>query len=303
LGGHRSMTAQRWMLGAGVVAIAVAMTWFWFASGGAREGDSLPKRAAIAVEQTPRSTNEPTNEDRGETATLRSSATEVEAATAAVEEPAQVDATASLRWVEGRVLDPRGEPLVGVEVVGARLPARNELDAVLAQSDGSGRFRFETDAEELVLYGRRPGFVTVYSALVDEATSDEVRIVLAPSVHLEGRVVDSDGRGIEHAVLQVARDAPWLVGFPFPLDGNAREFAPSRSIADGSFTYRPAPLIDGFDLRVQAVGFERTWIEVPDAPQYDLLITLERAEPTDKQTARIFGVVVLPDGRPATGAS
>lgn len=282
---------------ASILALAVAGLGAWWLWGSGARPDAVdPAGGAVGVRPEPgtpaqqpaaRGPSVPQDERSGTRLDARPEQ----------DHAAQDDLAPRARWIEGRTLDPLGGPLEGVEVLAVGAPE------ILAQSGGDGRFRLEAEVGRLSLHGRRPGFVTVYSAEVSAPDArHEALIVLAPAVELAGQVVDGEGLGLAGAVLRVAGDRPGLVGFPHSLEESFAHLPQARAGADGRFEFSAAPRLPGHGLFVDATGHRGVRLALPESTRLDLVIRLERDPAHLGQEPMVFGVVQLPDGTPAAGA-
>lgn len=127
--------------------------------------------------------------------------------------------------VQGRVVDPQGEPLGGATVTGG---------AAEAVADAGGRFALTvTDLASARLELRRSGYAT---AQVDVAGRTALGAIgLPPGAPLAGRVVDEAGEplaGIEVAAVDQVAELPLLGG---AVDRRVRYLATTRTGADGRF--------------------------------------------------------------------
>lgn len=143
----------------------------------------------------------------------------------------------------GRVLDPAGAPLAGVELELVRQDGRALEFLARAASDVDGRFRLETAAVEAgqprgALRLARAGFAPGVLANVPiQAEAVELgALVLHPPVELSGHVRTFDGRPIEGAELLAV-----LGPEPRPSEELFTLAACARTGADGSFTCRTLP--------------------------------------------------------------
>lgn len=123
-----------------------------------------------------------------------------------------------------------GEPVAGARIAAlthdGQSASRNELAALIRESDGEGRFLFESMAPTAWgLYVTAPGFAPVATEPIEAGTEDAV-IELAPGAVLEGVVIDS------------SEDAP-LAGVTVTAQRVNYGAAPDRAAtaADGSFRF------------------------------------------------------------------
>ena len=118
--------------------------------------------------------------------------------------------------IEGRVVDPRGQPIAGAGVMvsldelssfGSSMPSLDELTG--ATTDTEGRFRIPDLAPGTVvgLMVMAPGWVTAEIAGIEAPTPSPVEIVLRPAARVAGRVVDERRQGIAEAQVVLTAEA------------------------------------------------------------------------------------------------
>ncbi|MEM7351176.1 MAG: carboxypeptidase regulatory-like domain-containing protein, partial [Acidobacteriota bacterium] len=117
------------------------------------------------------------------------------------------DLTLELRQgarVTGRVLDYRGAPVVGARVTVGRQESENEWSGTSTTTDGDGRFRLgDRPLGPSEVSARHPGFGTTSVEIVLSSGDNPVDLVLASSLQVAGRVVDTAGKPIPRARLQL----------------------------------------------------------------------------------------------------
>lgn len=210
--------------------------------------------------------------------------------------------------IEARVVDSQARPIAGALVV---LGDGDELEHVRALSERDGTVRLEwtpsVDRERCMLAASAPHFGTRFVEV--RATRGALErlgdIELGPGGAVSGRVQDHEGRPIGGARVIVTK--PEL---PFDDLETAKrrgvdvtEGAPGTlSLADGSFS------IDGIapgGVRAFArVAQRRYGVSEPltvraDQVTADVVLVVEPLRPEDE----IAGIVLKPDGEPASGAS
>lgn len=214
--------------------------------------------------------------------------------------------------LEGLVLGPTGEPVVGAEVQlhrgmgslreflqsGGFMDLFANLDRepeplARTTSKAKGAFRFEgAAAGPAALVVRAPGFrqAIVSLTLTPDAGHEPVKVRLATGATLAGKVVDAEGRGVGGVHLAAFSEDR---GMPTPL---SRTF--TESGADGAFQF--ASLAgDGKQLVVAAAqGFPNAFAQA-NAGDTDVRLTLKRGASlevkvvTDETDAPIAGAQVL----------
>jgi hypothetical protein len=141
--------------------------------------------------------------------------------------------------VRGRFLDESNAPVAGVEVW--RLLRRGEMHA-LATSGDDGRFRFEVEGFTewgklgLTLSGRKPPYVPCRLDVV-ALKGEEIDLgdlVLRPGGSVSGRVVDTNGLGVESARVSCT-EAGAFDRKRAPRIGPGRVIAETNSGAGGEF--------------------------------------------------------------------
>lgn len=112
--------------------------------------------------------------------------------------------------VEGQVVDPQGRPVAGAEVTlsedsGPFTGFMMEDSSPVALTGADGFFRIEDRGagETIDLLARRAGYAPSGVPGVQVPPEKPVRIVLSPSVAVEGRTVDQDGKPLSQVMLFV----------------------------------------------------------------------------------------------------
>ena len=213
------------------------------------------------------------------------------------------------------MLDTKGNPLAGVAIE-KRASGEREL---VATSDGRGEFQVELPAgeDEVVLeaaspatlarneggvLGSRPRFATVRAchARRHDAQADHI-LIAAPAVAVAGAVVDESGIGVAGAKVAASVEDADLTSFPFARDRMERVRNATTTDASGSFALATVAFAEGAVVRATLDGYEDASEPVPSVDRDDLFLTLR---PTNAAAAHtVNGVVRLPDGSPAAGAS
>lgn len=209
--------------------------------------------------------------------------------------------------LHGTVVDAGGQPLLGAEVTLAR---RDEPDAWAARRDAhraraaaAGAFRVPglTAGGSYDVLVTHPGFAPVLTPVTIPKTGSPLGldVVLSPGRTAYGTIVDSSGRPVEGARIELVRSqvgrTTAATGPPLAEDGLYR----STAGQDGRFDLSCLPP-GCFDLRIEGDGFaplERTGVEIPaGAGLLDLgRFFVERG-------AVLAGRVVDPEGQPLAGA-
>ncbi|MDA1267408.1 MAG: sigma-70 family RNA polymerase sigma factor, partial [Planctomycetota bacterium] len=121
---------------------------------------------------------------------------------AAPSSPASSDPAAGDR-VTGQVVDHTGSPLSGVRVHEVRDTTH------FVTTDARGEFTWPDPDEPVELTPSGPDLWAVTTRWVRPGDPDPLRLVLAPAIHLAGRVVDEVGRPLERATLHVRLPDAW----------------------------------------------------------------------------------------------
>jgi protocatechuate 3,4-dioxygenase beta subunit len=201
--------------------------------------------------------------------------------------------------LDGRVTDPDGQPLAGVEVrrLASSLMARwtNTADPD-AVSDPEGWFAVRNLAPDQAvnLAFRRTGFVEKTVPGIETTRTEPLRVELEPASRVSGIVTDAAGEPVTNATVVLSR-AHMSSDGSFSFVMTTRDEA--EVDAQGRFVYEEvAP--GEIDLEARAPGYravERT-LEVPQgADLEDIELPLEAG-------AIVAGRVLRADGTPAVGA-
>jgi hypothetical protein len=101
---------------------------------------------------------------------------------------------------------------------------------VTSDSDGTFEFRGLRSGEAVWLEAALDGYTQEHEAIVRVPSDEPVRLRLARSAIVRGRVVAADGAGVEDAVIFARPTRPWS-----PRPRSPRESQPPRSGSDGRF--------------------------------------------------------------------
>ncbi len=198
-------------------------------------------------------------------------------------------------WLGGVLVDEQGQAVRGFHVT-LLDPSSGEIDRLRDADLGEGRFRVPLDpARSPIVCFTAPELEPHY--LMDVRAERELRIEMRRPPALRGRVIDSEGRGVEGALICMATldAASFLPG---------SEHAPvARSAQDGAFTLRGVPdqleghllVASGRDdapplLRVPLDSIRRdaAIIELPESSEIIFALAHATGEPAQ-------GVVVVLD--------
>jgi hypothetical protein len=201
-------------------------------------------------------------------------------------------------WVEGRVVDARGQGLAEAEVVAVpdRLPG---AQAVLARSDAEGHFRARLRGVENLLFARKPGHGSSHALELRSSAREEheIELVLPDGARpVRGVVVDGAGRPVAGAEVLVQTWAPRPTAGAVAA-GAIERWPRARSAADGRFFVAEVPL-GPFSGVARAPGFAPSFFDTQlqtEDQDREVLITMERG-------AGVRGRVVDDQGAPVAGA-
>ncbi|HEX5050757.1 MAG TPA: carboxypeptidase-like regulatory domain-containing protein [Planctomycetota bacterium] len=233
----------------GMLTVLLLLVAIWIASPPPEPrpaGAAEPARAAIAAEPV----------RAGVDAAVEAALRRVEAAPPA--QPSEPDEPVALR---GRVLDSRGQALPAVPVHACAFGQGGErfggvLPQTETQSDAFGVFELTLGRDQVVVPMAGAGFCTLRTTPNQALRpGQEILLVAAPAVDLEGIVRGSDGVPLRDARAQV--DTFFLEEFPLPLEHTVDRRLPAVATdADGRFTLPCTPLAAGVNLLFHRTGFE-----------------------------------------------
>jgi hypothetical protein len=197
--------------------------------------------------------------------------------------------------LSGRALDLQGNGREGLGVAFAG------ADAPEAYTDANGAFELSLDrprAGRLVILDS--DWATVRGSDVDPALSGvEHLILVAPSIDVDGHVVDEGLKGIEGARIVVEFPPGALVGFPFALGSTTVTDIYVDSGPDGRFEFRGLAGVQGTELDARHPDFPDVRVRIPTQDCHGLLIEMR---PPGTSGPRVVGTVVSPEGTPVAGA-
>lgn len=223
----------------------------------------------------------------------------VPAAVRALAPDAEVEAAPASYSVRGRVLNPEGEALSGVQL---ELEGREgESHDGLLRSQGGGWFEFETSTPSGQLRVAPGDWVTVAEGVFKSNSSFDPMVVAARSIDLAGKVIDAQGRPLSDAVVGLRLPRVFESRFDVALAGsNTRTSWQARSDGEGNFELTEVPSIDGASFRVFLDGYELLVIPAPQMDDRAMQFVLERPKAPEEGAVR--GVVVDSEGDPVPDA-
>ena len=201
--------------------------------------------------------------------------------------------TSPVSSVRGRVLDQEGLPVAGltVRIVGEEASAR---------SGAMGNFEIEPRNDRGSLTVTENGWVTVRRGYWSKLSQLAPVLVVARAVHISGQVIDSRGRGVEGARVNLRAPSDLSARVGAVLDSSLHETWSTVSRAEGRFTIERAPAIPGSALDVHRRSHVPVSAIAPTSDTSNLIIELPTSA-VDSQNS-ITGIVLRADGSPATRA-
>jgi RNA polymerase sigma-70 factor (ECF subfamily) len=204
------------------------------------------------------------------------------------------------RRVAGRVVDLEGYGLPGLALV-----AEGAEGEVLARTGRGGHFAFEAASAgaDFVLTARAPGFATLRtSAVRAEAAShwDREHVLVAErSLDLVGEVLDEYGAPLEGAELSVVVPDETYLALSLPIRRSQQVEKAGRSDELGAFRIEGVVAHAAIELETRFEGYLEDRRPIMSAAGGPFTIRLRRPALPQR---RLEGIVVLPSGRPASGA-
>lgn len=209
---------------------------------------------------------------------------------------------AAMIALTGSVLDTSGAPLPGVIVRAQRF---SEDPETTTSTDVDGRFVLDWDRERLPvsIVVDDPLYASLRKAYVTRTTMRrEHMIVAARAADLRGIVVNEYGRPLASASVSAVYDDSLMVEFPHALDSTVRVHPRVVTDADGRFELRRVPVPAACELHVHKRGHQAADVALTEPYTDELLIEL-RSLTTEEAEPEAEGVVLLPSGEPAVGAT
>ncbi|MCA8950592.1 MAG: sigma-70 family RNA polymerase sigma factor [Planctomycetes bacterium] len=204
------------------------------------------------------------------------------------------------RLANGRVVDPEGAPLAGVEVALVGTTGEIASSAPHATSDAAAAFELTLrDGEQGQIVATAPGYRTVMAASVSaNAVPQLALVVAAPAVELAGTVRTVDGRALPEARVQVVWPEDLRTRLSDISDA-ATTATVETAVDDGGMFALSAARVRGATLLTTAAGYlpDRRTLPVFD----DRALAIVLAPPVAKPGA-VQGQVVTGRGVPVAGA-
>ncbi len=186
--------------------------------------------------------------------------------------------------VHGQVVDLAGRPVGDLLVrfePDADQPAdsRPDLSTTVARTDADGRFRLTRKAVVGSVRAASRDVATLFPSHVGRRQSpDELLVIVAPSLSLGGHVLGDEGLPVSGARLDLVLPADARTRLALPTDDQSPYVCKALTDTAGRFHFREAARMDGAELHVQAQGYERLVMPLPEHGATDLLLELERPE-------------------------
>ncbi len=200
--------------------------------------------------------------------------------------------------VEGVVVDPRGQPLEGVEVKAAssadpmsRFLLRDETKpGTLTGPDGFFRIEDRRPGDTVDLAASRAGYGPASAPGVRAPTDEPVRLVMQPTSAVEGKAVDGDGKAVAGAQIVV-----------LPSEMGGPGFSIQQALSDETGAFRVEDVTPGtVDLRATAARYQSAHLANLEVRAGQ---DLKGVEVVLAAGASVEGRVLSPAGRPVGGAT
>lgn len=217
--------------------------------------------------------------------------------------------------VRGRVLDVRGNPVIGVDIMRHQekfdeFGTPQPVAPALATTAGDGSFEFTTGEHWFTIFTRSDDWVAVCHARVDlpqkpqpGSETPELLLVVAPRIEISGLVYNTTGAPIPNSLVSITMSMGALTDFPFPLDKSIPHGDWWAGVNEsGQFKFESAPGgLTGARIKASSKGFEGSSGAAPLVTTRNLVITLESnssEEPKEEKEPEsvIRGMVVGPGG-------
>jgi hypothetical protein len=220
-----------------------------------------------------------------------------------VEEIAQPKAAVILDPIRGRVLDARGNPLVGIGLgfsagfSSTISPEGIERPPVLTRNAENGEFELESERSYFTMMSEK-GWIPIAGTQVTEKgeVRSNVEVVLAPSVVRTGRAFNAED--VELEGVRVSLDGPELLDYPGILDQLAAPtWEATKTSASGEFAMSDLPAESG-SLLFELDGYESTRVEISDLAEEHIEVTLEASV----DLVALSGFVLSPGDVPVPNA-
>ncbi|MEO8503357.1 MAG: carboxypeptidase-like regulatory domain-containing protein [Acidobacteriota bacterium] len=154
--------------------------------------------------------------------------------------------------LEGAVVDLSGTPLAGVEVLTSEKGLDSEPAAV-TDADGAFRIQDLTAGKPVDLLAQRVGWSNTSVLRVVVPSEKPLRIVMAPRVHVRGRVLDVDSKPLSSALVYL--EAKYREGYP--QDSGTWQ---GRSGSNGEFVFSDVS-VGEYSMSASLEGYQLSGIE------------------------------------------
>ena len=271
----------------GLAAIAIAaLYWNWSAA------------PAPTGSQTTGATNPPLSATTAKTATTGAERplerTDASPPTTAV----TTDAGTPPAKLRGRVIDVFGVGIAGVALtVGDRGASRSVASDL--HSGVGGAFELASSVAADTIVSSDPRWSTVLAGSTRVRDPNLSTVVVAPRVEIGGRVVNSDGKPLPEASVQVHLPSHLGADLGILLDYSANVSWQASSDQHGRFVLRDVPAVAQGQLSITLGGYLSRFVELPPASTELLEVVLDRPE---AGTGVVEGLVVDAFGAFVAGA-
>ena len=202
--------------------------------------------------------------------------------------------------VRGRVIDLASQPIGGVTV---ELRPSHGGSGLTTTSENDGSFEIPIDESHGTLVAGDEQYTSVFHAMFTGFGGSApgsgwrpLTLVVAPSGHFEGEVVDAEGRPVSGAELRVEQPQELRAKLDAVLDNSMPEVRTASADAAGRFAL-VAGRVPGSRLIASKTGFQSTAIELPGESAFDLRLVLGHAD-----DSLLLGRVVDALAAPIAGA-
>ncbi len=219
-----------------------------------------------------------------------------ESASANDEDNSPVHGARPVNLVRGHVLDLGGQPRAKVDIVDEERPT-----AVLTATTDDGSFVVPKLEGGACLLATGPHLTTVLKSCCTASAKDaEAVLVVSPAVDLRGRVVSPTGDAVAGCAIWLDYEESIFRGLGRAMDSTTFQARWTKTDESGAFFLSEIPRGEGLRLRFTHAGFLEDYAPIPPNDQAAWLFTLKF---DDSHGPTLRGVVLLPNGTPAGGAT